>query len=67
MRRLYRLSEYPDAPPLETFNIGFGSIMNNHLRLFAGEFLVVTGIPGHNAAREILRDGLAKGVSRPNR
>jgi phytoene dehydrogenase-like protein len=27
----------------------------------------VTGIPGHNAAREILRDGLAKGVSSPNR
>ena len=27
----------------------------------------VTGIPGHNAAREILRDGLSKGVSTPNR
>jgi phytoene dehydrogenase-like protein len=27
----------------------------------------VTGIPGHNAAREIIRDGLAKGVSSPNR
>jgi phytoene dehydrogenase-like protein len=27
----------------------------------------VTGIPGHNAAREILRDGLSKSVSSPNR
>jgi phytoene dehydrogenase-like protein len=27
----------------------------------------VTGLPGHNAAREILRDGLSKAVSRPNR
>jgi phytoene dehydrogenase-like protein len=27
----------------------------------------VTGIPGHNAAREILRDGLSKTVSSPNR
>ncbi len=26
----------------------------------------VTGIPGHNAAREILRDGLSKSVSSPN-
>jgi phytoene dehydrogenase-like protein len=26
-----------------------------------------TGIPGHNAAREILRDGLSKSVSSPNR
>ena len=26
----------------------------------------VTGIPGHNAAREILRDGLSTPVSRPN-
>jgi phytoene dehydrogenase-like protein len=27
----------------------------------------VTGIPGHNAAREILRDGLSNPVSSPNR
>jgi phytoene dehydrogenase-like protein len=27
----------------------------------------VTGLPGHNAAREILRDGLSKTVSSPNR
>lgn len=46
VRGLYRLSDYPDRPPLPVFEPGW-DILNRHLKVFAGEFMVVTGIPGH--------------------
>jgi twinkle protein len=42
---LYRLSDYPEMPKLATFSTGWSSL-DDHLRLFAGEFMVITGIPG---------------------
>jgi twinkle protein len=42
---LYRLPDYPEMPRLTTFSTGW-STMDQYLRLFAGEFMVITGIPG---------------------
>ena len=44
VRGLYRLSEYPQEPALQTFSVGWGPPMDRCMRLFPGEFLVVTGI-----------------------
>lgn len=44
VRGLYRLSDYPDRPALETVDCGFAG-WEDHLRLFAGEFMVISGIP----------------------
>jgi twinkle protein len=41
---LYRLRDYPEMPKLTTFSTGW-SALDQHLRLFAGEFMVITGIP----------------------
>ena len=46
VRGLYRLSDYPDRAKLETFRTGW-CVLDKHIQLFAGEFIVVTGIPGH--------------------
>lgn len=46
VRGLYRLSEYPDLPALEVFDTGWLSL-DEHLRIFRGELMVVTGIPSH--------------------
>ena len=45
-RGLYRVSDYPETGDLVTFRTGFDD-MDEHLRLFLGELMVVTGIPGH--------------------
>src|SRR5262249_9229948 len=42
---LYKLSEYPDVPMLRTYSTGW-STLDDNLKLFPGEFMVVTGIPG---------------------
>jgi twinkle protein len=42
---LYRLRDYPEMPKLKTFSTGW-SALDPYLRLFAGEFMVITGIPG---------------------
>lgn len=54
VRGLYRLSQYPDLPPLETFRTGFGIHMDVHLRMFIGEYMVVTGIPTHGKSTWVL-------------
>lgn len=59
VRGLYRLSEYPDLPPLETFSTGWETLDRVEgpaagLRLFPGEFMVVTGIPGHGKSTWVL-------------
>lgn len=44
VRGLYKLSEYPDAPEILGYPCGFEGVP---LKLFPGEFMVVTGIPSH--------------------
>lgn len=46
VKGLYRLTDYPERAALETLSTGWFTL-DNHLRLFAGEFMVLTGIPGH--------------------
>jgi twinkle protein len=53
VRGLYRLSEYPDLGPLPTFSTGRWTL-DRHLRIFAGELIVVTGIPGHGKSTWVL-------------
>ena len=53
VRGLYRLSEYPDLEPLRTYSTGWSTV-DQHLRMFPGEFMVVTGIPGHGKTRWVL-------------
>jgi twinkle protein len=42
---IYRLLDYPPAAKLTTFSTGW-NVIDPYLRLFPGEFMVVTGIPG---------------------
>lgn len=44
VKGIYRLSDYPDAAPLPTFSTGWDAI-DRHLKIFTGEFMVITGIP----------------------
>jgi twinkle protein len=46
VRGLYRLSDYPDEGQLETYSSGW-PLLDQHFRLFMGEFIVITGIPQH--------------------
>lgn len=46
VRGLYRLSEYPEQPEIETFPTGFDN-WSRWLKLFFGEFVVITGVPSH--------------------
>ncbi|WFU42572.1 DnaB-like helicase C-terminal domain-containing protein [Bradyrhizobium sp. CB82] len=59
VRGLYRLSEYPALPALQPISIGWplfdGSVPGNGwMKLFAGEFMVVTGIPSHGKSTWVL-------------
>lgn len=53
VRGLYRLSEYPAHNALVTFETGWWTL-DKHLRVFSGEFMVVTGIPGHGKSTWVL-------------
>ena len=53
VRGLYRLCEYPYAGPLHTYSTGWAT-MDDVLKLFPGEFMVVTGIPQHGKSSLIL-------------
>jgi twinkle protein len=53
VRGLYRLSDYPDRGKLPVFSTGW-STLDRHLQLFAGEFMVVTGIPSHGKSTWVL-------------
>lgn len=46
VRGLYRISEYPYTGALTTYTTGWPN-MDEVLTIFPGEFLVVTGVPGH--------------------
>lgn len=43
---LYRLFDYPDEPDPEMYAVGWDG-WAPYLRVYAGEFMVVTGIPSH--------------------
>jgi twinkle protein len=45
VKGLYRLSDYPDVPEPVTYETPWPNL-RNHLRLWHGEFCVVTGVPG---------------------
>lgn len=53
VRGLYKLSEYPDAPPINALSTGWWTL-DQHLKLFPGEFMVVTGIPSHGKSTWVL-------------
>jgi twinkle protein len=53
VRGLYRLSEFPDLGGLTTYSTGWWPLDKN-LRLFPGEFMVVTGVPGHGKSTWVL-------------
>lgn len=46
VRGLYHLADYPDAGPVPAVSTGWFTL-DAHMRLFAGEFMVISGIPGH--------------------
>jgi twinkle protein len=50
VRGLYKLSEYPDVGEPVTYETGFINL-NPYLRLWRGEFIVVTGVPSHGKSR----------------
>lgn len=58
LRGIYRLSDYPNLPELQTVSLGWpifdGLPGNGWLKLFAGEFMVVTGIPSHGKSTWVL-------------
>jgi twinkle protein len=41
---IYKLGDYPPAPALQTYSTGW-ELLDEHVRIYAGEFMVVTGIP----------------------
>lgn len=46
VRGLYRLEEYPEHEDLQTYTVGFDG-WSNTMKVFLGEFIVVSGIPSH--------------------
>jgi len=53
VRGLYRLSEYPPTEEVRTFGTGWHTL-DAVLRPWLGEFMVVTGIPGHGKSTWVL-------------
>lgn len=43
---LYRLSDFPDLPTKRVYKTGW-RLLDDHLRVFLGEMMIVLGIPGH--------------------
>ena len=50
---LYALSDYPDNPDPETFSTGFPGL-DDYIKLWLGELVVVTGIPGHGKTSMVI-------------
>ena len=50
VKGLYRLRDYPDVPVPITYECGW-SVLNDNLKLWFPEFLIITGIPGHGKSR----------------
>jgi twinkle protein len=58
VRGLYRLSEYPNLPPIVPVSLGWpifdGLPGNGWMKLFPGEFFVITGVPSHGKSTWML-------------
>jgi len=50
VRGLYRLSDYPEVPPLQLFSTGWQTV-DTLMKLYFGELVIITGIPSHGKAR----------------
>ena len=50
IKGLYKLSDYPDVREPDVYETGF-ICLNPHLKLWRGEFLVITGVPSHGKSR----------------
>lgn len=46
LRGMYRLSEYPERPPLQLCSTGWAKL-DRLLKPFPGALMVITGVPGH--------------------
>ncbi|MBD8555445.1 toprim domain-containing protein [Rhizobium sp. CFBP 8762] len=46
VKGLYQLSDYPETPEPETYSTGWPDL-DPYLKVWLGELLVITGIPGH--------------------
>jgi twinkle protein len=53
VRGLYRLADYPERGSLSVFSTGWG-MLDKHIQMFPGEFMVVTGIPSHGKSTWVL-------------
>lgn len=50
---VYEIKDYQDCGPIPTYSTGW-PLLDHHLKLFAGEFMVVTGVPGHGKSTWVL-------------
>lgn len=50
VRGLYSLDHYANLPDLQLFETGFPNL-NAHLKLWRGELMAITGVPGHGKSR----------------
>jgi twinkle protein len=53
VKGVYRLADYPDLPEPETFSTGWPGF-DDYCRLWLGEVMIVTGIPGHGKSSIVL-------------
>ncbi len=53
VKGVYKLSDYPEQPRLETYRTGLVDL-DDALGLWLGELLVVTGVPGHGKSSLML-------------
>jgi twinkle protein len=53
VKGLYRLSDYPDVGEPVTYSTGWAGV-DDYLRLWLGELMVVTGIPGHGKSTWVM-------------
>ena len=60
IRGLFRLSDFPEPPPLDLLETGWISL-NSHLKLWRPELCVVTGIPSHGKSTWVM--GLASNLA----
>ncbi len=51
VKGLYKLSDYPDVGEPVTYETGLAGSLNAYLRLWRGEFVVITGVPSHGKSR----------------
>ena len=54
VKGLFRLSDYPNVPVPVTYETGWINL-NQHLKVWFPEFIVIVGIPGHGKSLWVLR------------